>query len=191
MFKILPFLSLALITTLNTFSQVLPVEELKDNYIFENRGLLDDGITYVKDVNNKLDKFVGIWNGTFEGIDYKVKIDKYTKQNEDSNIRHDKLIMRYEMSTGSSIILSTIQLPNSNVLVNKGYYLNNDTSYMFIYLGEQRRCGQKGYIFVSLSNTNTMNFLYTRSGHALDGRLCPRPAEDVLPNGKRIILNKR
>lgn len=189
--KTLLFLSVALITTLNTFSQVLPIEELKDKYIFENRGLLDDGITYVKDVNNKLDKFIGKWIGNFENIKYEVEIKKFTNLDPDSGITYDDLIMRYEISRESSIILSTIQLANSDILVNKGYYLDSDTSYLFTYSGKERKCGQRGDILVSLANANTMYFVYKRSGQALNGRLCSQPAKDVLPNAERIILNKQ
>ena len=35
-----------------------------------------ENITYVKDTNNRLDQFIGIWKGTYGGKQYEIKLEK-------------------------------------------------------------------------------------------------------------------
>ena len=47
----------------------------------------DDGIpetvTYVKDTNNRLDQFVGIWKGSYGGKSYEIRFTKELKYGDD------------------------------------------------------------------------------------------------------------
>ena len=55
---------------------------------------------YVKDVNNVLNKYVGDWKGTFNGLTYEIRFIKKEYQGED--IKDDRLIGRIRITTAPS-----------------------------------------------------------------------------------------
>jgi hypothetical protein len=67
--KKITIISLLIFSIVSCKSQVLPLENA---YVYiENQDVgIPDNINYVKDVNNLLDKFIGIWLGTHENKNF-------------------------------------------------------------------------------------------------------------------------
>ena len=172
----------------NTYSQILPVEDLK-YYRYstseEKRSLDTDGITYVKDVNNKLSKFVGAWKGEVLGTEYTFKIEKFLRVSENTGIKFDKLIMRYRVATKDGVVKDIFNLGTENYLAIKGSELAEDNVYVFYYLGEESLCGQRGYFHVISIDSNTIELVFTPNYHMIDNHSCPELAKQIFPKNIR------
>lgn len=140
-------LLLALFIAINSSckAQILPIEKLID-YINQGQGA-PEGTTYIKDVNNLRDKYIGVWKGTNNGKNYQLIISKYTSNF--NNIYEDGLIMRYLITDlNGSVIEDTRALQENSPYVIKSGYLRNRT-YIMSYEGREGKCGQLGELFIS------------------------------------------
>lgn len=176
----------------NSYSQILPIEDLKDAYIFNENdpSMFDDGINYIKDVNNKLPKFTGTWKGQRDGITYEFKIEEFLNQDASVDFKQDNLIMRYKLSNASGDIENTLHLGLDQPMIIIGDYMNSDSTYMFIYSGREGRCGQRGEVFVSLVNNSQMNLHLLPYRGFINGNECAELAEQILPTTP-IALTKQ
>ncbi len=129
--------------------QIIAVEDFND-YQKE----LPDG-AYIKDVNNVLGKYVGVWKGVHNSISYEFRIKKYTENNTSLKYKEDTLIMRYKIVDSSgNVIEDTTGLSDSNKLVVKGSYVAKSGGYVLYYQGRESDCGQKGNIYISAYGSN-------------------------------------
>lgn len=170
-------------TLINCTAQIIAVEDFA-NY----QGELPDG-AYIKDVNNVLNKYTGVWKGNFDNKSYEFHIIKFT-ENSILNYKEDILLMRYKIThneTGN-IMVNTLSLANDDKYVIKGNYLDKTGTYVLDYLGLQGECGQNGSLFVSINN-NKMNL-----GLYVDGEIYPecinKGVEQILPTSW-IYLTKQ
>ena len=62
----------------------------KLNYLNEEDGI-PENITYFKDINHVLDKYIGTWKGTQDNKNYEFKITKIT--NKPGRITEDRLLI--------------------------------------------------------------------------------------------------
>ncbi len=176
----------------NSYSQILPVEDFKDAYVFNENdpSMFDDGINYIKDVNNKLPKFTGTWKGQQDGITYEFRIEEYLNEEPLIDFKKDNLVMRYKLSNASGDIENTLQLGLDEPLIIIGNYMNSDSTYMFTYSGREGRCGQRGEVFVSLLSNSQMNLVLLPHRGFINGNVCTKPAEQILPTTP-IALTKQ
>lgn len=125
--------------------------------VYYKRGLIGTGITYVKDLNNIRDKYVGTWRGTRDGKTVTFYIEKYTRVSDLStpNITFDELLIRYRITAGSNVIIDTTSLEDTNPLVISSSYLANSGSYVFHYIAKESKCGQSGHLYVDYDSVNT------------------------------------
>lgn len=154
------FIGFIILSTLSCKAQIIPIEEHK-NYL-NNEIEIPDG-AYIKDVNHLLDKFVGVWKGTYNNKNYEFRITQFT----DSflGISVDELLMRYKItSLNGTIIEDTTTLPNDAVHVIEGDYLDKSKfTYVLNYIGKNSKCGQHGDVFISVygvNNTKMQLFLH-------------------------------
>ena len=134
-------------------AQILPIEK-KIDYIIAKNGI-PESVTYFKDVNHVLDKFVGTWKGTYDDKKYEFRILKVT--NKPGRITEDKLIMRYLITNSNgTVIEDTRTLPDSSPYLIKGDYIEKDT-YFLIYTGKNAKCGQSGTILINFLKENNNN----------------------------------
>lgn len=117
-------LGFILFSTLSCKAQIIPIES-KKNYI--GTGIsLPDNVTYIKDVNNILDRYVGIWKGDYDGKNYQLIITKYI--NTYNGIMEDCLLMRYLITgVNGAIIEDTRILSDNSPYVVESRYLQNIT----------------------------------------------------------------
>ena len=125
-----------------------------------------EDLIYVKDLNNTLEKYTGIWKGNdgFTQVTYDIKKHLYI---DDDGFKQDGLIVRYELKNlnTNQVLISTIGLPDDNSYVMQGWnYIEN--YYYNTYLGYDG-CGQVGWAILDhkedllMGETLTISILLT------------------------------
>lgn len=189
--KKLLILGFIILSNLSCKSQtILPLEEVK-NYINSENGI-PKNITYIKDVNNILDKYVGTWKGTYYSRNYEFRILKIT--NKPGRITEDRLMMRYVISdSNGTIIEDTRALPDTNPYVIEGDYVDG-SFYELYYSGKESLCGQRGSIIIDIqpnSNNNVMRMLFLPQQEILSLKDCPNGSATQIMPLNNLILTKQ
>lgn len=104
--------------------------------------------SYLKDQNNKLDSYIGIWTASFQNKQIKLVIDKEIKvpflQWSKSYFR-DQVIIRYEIKdSNNNILQSTINKNFSNDIelrINSIKFIDNNTVLQLLYSGGKCNVG--------------------------------------------------
>jgi hypothetical protein len=183
-------IGIIIITTLScNAQQIIPIEKIID-YRRTETGL-PEGLIYLKDVNNLLDKYVGIWKGTYDSKKYEFRITKFTETRE--RVKEDILLIRYIITEANGTeIENTTMLPDNNYLVVRGDYIDR-SSYLLTYIGKKGNCGQSGTIFISTSiksNYNQMLLSLEPEQMLISAKDCPNGrAQQIIPH-EQIILSK-
>ncbi len=169
---------------------ILPLEEVA-KYLDSGNGI-PKNITYIKDVNNILDKYLGTWKGTYNSRNYEFIITKYTSNYK--NLLEDKLLMRYVISdSNGTIIEDTRALPDTSSYVIKGDYWEK-SSYFLYYMGKESLCGQKGGIIIDIqpnSNDSKIRLFFMEQQEILSLKDCPNGnAIQIMPVND-LILTKQ
>ena len=168
----------------------MPLEEVK-NYINSENGI-PKNITYIKDVNNVLDKYVGTWKGTYNNRNYEFRILKIT--NKPGRITEDRLLMRYVISdSNGTIVEDTRALPDTSSYVIKGDYLDG-SFYELYYIGKESLCGQIGSIIIDIqpnSNNKVMRMLFLPQQEILSLTDCPNGSATQIMPLNNLILTKQ
>ncbi|WP_281297532.1 DUF6705 family protein [Flavobacterium limnophilum] len=188
--KKLLILGFIILMNLSCKAQILSVEN-KINYINSANGI-PKNITYIKDVNNILDKYVGTWKGTYNNRNYEFILTKYTSNYK--NLLEDKLLMRYVISdVNGTIIEDTRALPDTSPYVIKGDYVDG-SFYELYYGGKESLCGQIGSIIIDIqpsSNNNTMRLFFTPQQDILSLKDCPNGSATQIMPLNNLILTKQ
>ncbi|MCD0476174.1 hypothetical protein LPB87_17410 [Flavobacterium sp. EDS] len=173
--------------TFSCQAQILPIEKRID-YISSRDGI-PESVTYFKDINNVLDKFVGTWKGIYDGKNYEFRVSKITTKPR--RVTEDKLVMRYLITNSNGIVIEdTRALPDSSPYVIKGNYIEKNT-YFLTYIGKNAKCGQKGTLMIDFlkDNSNTkMNLFFSPSREIIYENDCSG-FKQIMPL-KEIILTK-
>lgn len=167
---------------------IIPVEEVIE-YMDSNKEFPKG--SYLKDVNNKLDVYIGTWKGIYGDKMFEFTLSKFTDIRV--NIKEDILLMRYLITTtNGSIIEDTRSLPNLNPYVIQGYYIEKST-YALTYGGKDAKCGQTGTIFIDWlkgSNNTKMTLFLEPEQMIISSQECPNGrAQQIIPH-EQIILSK-
>ena len=164
------------------YSQIISIEEVKE-IVTDNNKVLPRGTTYIKDTNNKLDKFVGTWKGEINNKKYEIRTEKATIEAAGLGYKEDVLTMRYRISNEfDTIIENTLDIPDNSPYTIEGYYLNNDNSYVLTYVGKKGKCGQGGSMFINLRSDGTMRLKLVPGHQIITPQNCPSgTAEQIFP----------
>ncbi|PHR69589.1 MAG: hypothetical protein COA67_09245 [Lutibacter sp.] len=178
-------------------AQIVPVEEVV-NY-FDN---VEEGeTTYIKDVNNVLDNYVGTWKGTLDNKEYTFVItEKTVIFDEEYNILQDKLLMRHKIIDviTNVVIEDTLLVLDDDVHLEGFLFETNnvgDLSYTFSYYGDtEGYCGRIGDVAIALFNSNTQMKSYlkpSRVSRMIDPEIdCPNGIlEQIIP--ELLVLTKQ
>lgn len=119
--------------------------------------------TYVKDINNLLNKYVGTWKGAFNGKNYEFKFVKKENFGFENNLKADRLI-------------GTLKITNSNGAVEYDSFNKQDSetdffgdnfqpnlkAYMIRFAGGKLGCIDYGYVYLRIKpetpNNMSVNF---------------------------------
>ena len=183
------FISLiVLIFSLSGKSQTIPIQNM-----YKHKGYSEG--TYIKDVNNVLDKYVGTWKGTYDDKSYIFYVTKLTNNyNNFIQLTFDLLLVRYTITdAGGNTIEDTTKLPDDHELVIEGQYMDEGGKYVLDYIGREFFCGQGGDVLIGMmeGSNNTQMFL-TVFGSETWLSCTTGYAEPLLPYKKNyVVLTKQ
>ena len=186
------FLAIAIITfSLSCKAQSIISLEQAAIYNKSDEGL-PETVTYVKDINNRLDQFVGTWKGSYGGKNFVIKFIKLINYGEYS-VKWDEII-------GNLLITDN----NGNVLHNsfntdfkqagnlKGYNFQN-RSYVLGFVANSY-CNDSGDVFIEVrkNNPNEMTLYFMRDTGIYDPKKCPSYSSYVplLPEDKMTLIKQ-
>jgi len=167
-------------------SQTLPL-----NTILKN---IPQG-SYVKDLNDELDPYIGVYKANFEGNETTLYITKQENKLEKSTGKTyylDALIIKYIIKNNSGIILQDTQ--NSNAPNIELYSIATrpyENKIIFYYSGTNCGIGW-GSIVLKKINSNQILWDYQPNSGAL-GKDCPANADKTiyLPETDNLIFTKQ
>ncbi|TCN52540.1 hypothetical protein D0809_00380 [Flavobacterium circumlabens] len=186
-------LGIILLFTMSCKAQtIVPVEKFID-YKRAGDGVPDN--TYLKDVNNLLNKYVGTWKGNYQGKNYTLYITKIT--NTIDKVTFDELRIHYLItSSNNSTLEDTRNVPDNNTYVIKGNYFSKDLAvYALNFTGKNSLCGNAGTVFIRTKNAaNTIISLgFEPNKIMISEETCPgfKLAELTFPRNNSIMLTKQ
>ncbi|MFY0630972.1 MAG: hypothetical protein JXR05_11360 [Flavobacteriaceae bacterium] len=170
---------------------IIPVEK---HIEYQNDEIEFPNNAYLKDVNNLLDKYVGVWKKTQNNKIYEFHVIKVARESNDEymQFKKDELEIRYKITnavTGNVIVDTTIL--NEGPYVIKGKHFNLDkTVYSLYYIGLNNKCGQNGIVFIYFhtSDLNQMNLFLSVNGGTVN---CPTgQVPQVLPTDAITLIKQ-
>jgi len=117
---------------------------------------LPETVTYVKDINNKLNQFVGNWNGSYDGKIYRFQFIKKVQFGEYS-VKWDKIIGRVLITKDGNTIYNSQNIIDDNKTYLWGHTIQNST-YILSFVGDSY-CNDSGDVFIEINKTNP-NVMY-------------------------------
>ena len=123
-------------------AQIIPVE---NHFNYPNE--IPNG-TYIKDVNNALNKFTGTWIGSYDNKNYEVVIGQKTISY--LKILNDIILLRYKITDSNGTFINTLTLLDDSDYVIEGEYINPSGSYQLDYGGYEYDCGVWYYFYQNL-----------------------------------------
>lgn len=157
---------------------------------------LEKNKAYLKDVDGKLNKYEGVWEGSFLGLDYIFKIEKYI-EDDLYDFKEDILAIRYVVKNSNTkkVLENTLLLPIDHKLVIFGSKYEDDNLYVLDYFGRYSDCGQIGEIYLRPVPASTdkikLKLIPDRTNFIFE-ETCPSEEIDLeLIPTKYITLTKR
>ncbi|ROI00317.1 DUF6705 family protein [Chryseobacterium daecheongense] len=149
--------------------------------------------TPIKDVNNRLDKFVGIWKGTH--TDGRMYEFHFTKKNDFilyGGKPRDMIIGRILIKTNNGTELeNTINTTDGQTHFNGFEFDKNLIKYQMYYSGNAD-CNDKGYVYISFPDSNNLNQMRLVFIQDMDIiASCPNGYQTVMPDAKILLLTKQ
>lgn len=149
---------------------------------------------YLKDTNNRLNKFVGTWKGTY--IDGRTYEFHFTKKENDGGWFNEKFWDRLKgrllvKNSNGQVLFNTLNLSDQDALFS-GYYFDKDLIKYQMSFTANAECNDKGYVYLSFPNPNNLNHIKLVFMQDLDiASNCPSGYKTVIPDAKDIILTKQ
>ena len=163
--------------------KIVPLEN-KYNYKFINR----NEEVYFKDVNNILEKYLGIWKGIYGDKKYEFRIVKNTGSYK--VMKFDELLVRYIVTyLNENIIENTTSLLASDTYIIEGFDYDNGW-YRLLYHAKGGNCAQSGEIILSVNNIN-MGAMFRSTKDLVDSTECPSEINQFFPRDTIFKLIKQ
>ncbi|MRX47276.1 DUF6705 family protein [Pedobacter puniceum] len=186
---------LIILISLTVQAQVIISLEQAEAYLGTPDGIPED-VTYVKDVNNILPKFVGIWKGTADGKIIELHLNKFLHLPSSADgFKIDLLAGRLlikDQVTGA-ILYNTLNISDDEETWLEGSYPINGSYVMHFENKNDTYCMDGGEVYISVNNTTltnmTFNFYRTQDIY-VEGK-CPNFETYVPILPKRIQLVKQ
>lgn len=151
-----------------------------------------DNITYVKDTNNRLNQFIGIWKGNYGGKQYEIHFEKQLQWGED--IKWDRIFGRMIVKDnfGNTIYNSLNNSLSASGLLRGGNFQKR--VYVMHFVGNYD-CLESGNVFIEtkINNPNEMTLVYFQDKDGLlNPAKCPNFSSFVplLPGQKMTLIKQ-
>ncbi|MDO9260892.1 MAG: hypothetical protein Q7U08_03005 [Flavobacteriaceae bacterium] len=140
--------------TIISINNVISQNIMSFDEVIDKGGFFKEGY-YMKDTKNELDKYVGVWKGTFNQNTYEFRIEKHLKYN-DGDFYLDKLFVRSLIKDINGIILlNTLTTPLEDLFFNGEVFTNkNYDTYQLMYI-EDMKCNLQGDVYFTIFENNT------------------------------------
>ena len=152
--------------------------------------------SYIKDLNDELDQFTGVYKATYQGNEttlYITKVEHVLKERTTKTYYMDALVIRYTVKNPSGIVLQDTQ----NDISNKFYSIKSapqENAVALFYPGTNCRVGY-GTVFLFKINSNQLKWIYRPEGRIFVNKdeECPgNPDTKVyLPVTEDLIFTKQ
>ncbi len=125
---------------------------------------IPDNVSYVKDINNKLNPFTGKWIGAYDGKTIEIQFEKKINDGN-SNLFWDRLYGRLLIkdSSNGNVLLNSMNNNLTDIGVMIGYTFQQNTYMLnFVYKYE---CNDIGMVYIEKSNTipNSITLYFNRN----------------------------
>ncbi|OCK51917.1 hypothetical protein BA768_14425 [Chryseobacterium sp. CBo1] len=151
---------------------------------------------YVKDINNTLDKYVGIWKGSYNGRTYEIKFNKYLYE-DFTGFKRDRIKGRLRIITTGNLPLTIFdnfnELDDNKILFSGLGLTTNLQSYEMHFSGPYTKgCMNSGSIFLKInpSTPNQMTIIYWSDKDIVVGD-CPSTFTTTFPQQQEILLTRQ
>ncbi|MCX8534672.1 DUF6705 family protein [Chryseobacterium luquanense] len=151
---------------------------------------------YTKDLNNTLDKYVGIWKGTYNGRVYEMKFNKSLYE-DFTGVKRDIIKGRLRITAGGNIpltIFDNFNEPDDSKTRFSGFGLTgNLQSYELLFSGSfTSGCINRGSIFLKInpSTPNQMRITYWSDRDIAVGE-CPSTFSPTFTENQEIFLTRQ
>jgi len=152
---------------------------------------------YIKDTNNELDRFIGVYKVLYNNKETLININKVTKKPfslSGLNYYKDALIIKYIIKDLSgNIIQSTINnTDDGKHFISNTIILSQKNEARFYYTGGDCGIGW-GRISIKIINNSEISWSYYPSSTTLDNINCPNPTDTniYLPETKDLLFTKQ
>lgn len=178
----------------NCKAQIISIEEANTYFLSEDQGIPDQ-VTAIKDTNNKLDEFLGLWTLDYNSKHYELTITKFESTLVD--IPHDILLVRHKVTDENNLILDdTTSLPNDSASIMDGrFFLNDNETYLLSYTGPNTKCGQFGDVIIYIDNAslngNQMIFHLDPGLDIINSNNCTEPLTFPFPKDTFLTFTKQ
>lgn len=182
--------TLAILITFSCKSQIISLEDAAQCY--NNPNCPD--YNYKKDINNSLDKYIGAWQGTYDGKIYELNLKKGLY--EDMGRKSDDLKGRLRITTQSQNITvfdNFNELNDEKTNFSGLGFIPNLKSYEMYFSGPTPQgCINYGSLFLTIkpNNLNEMTIMYWSDKDIVIGD-CPSSFSQTFPEKKSITLTKQ
>jgi hypothetical protein len=131
---------------------------------------------HVKDLNNELNPYIGIYKSTYQGKDitlYITKVENKLEESAHKNYYLDALIIKYTIKNSSGVILQDTQNGNLSKNTISSYRIRSyDNSVILGYEGTNCGVGW-GRIFLKKINATQISWLYKPNDLTILPGQCP------------------
>ena len=155
------------------------------DYRQTGEGNIPESVTYIKDIDNRLDQFVGIWEGIYKNRLYSFKFVKKTAfkfyDNYVDNPKWDRLIgwVTVKNNNTGQIIYSNADKSEKETQLWGIYFLKHSQTYLMSFTGN---CyNEQGNVFIYINPATgkmQLGFAITPDLQADD---CPNGFDAILP----------
>ncbi len=150
--------------------------------------------TYAKDTNNLLNKFIGVWKGSYtDGRTYEFH---FTKIEHDGGWFNEKFwdILKGRVlvkNAAGQIIFNTLNTSDQETLFS-GFYFDQSFKRYEMSFGADGDCNDMGNIYISFPNPNNLNQMKLVFMQDIGFvTTCPNTYKTVIPDAKPIMLTKQ
>ncbi len=163
---------------ISSHAQVIISLEQGASYLGSPDGIPED-VTYIKDINNRLPTFVGIWKGTANGKLIELHLNQFLHLPESvDGFKLDQLAGRLLVKDANSgqVLYNTLNITNNEATSFSGYYFQNTNYIMEFRNINDNYCKDNGQVYVEVLNSDPskmkLNFFRSRE-HIVNGGGCP------------------
>ncbi|WP_370895284.1 DUF6705 family protein [Chryseobacterium gossypii] len=146
--------------------------------------------SYVKDVNNLLNKYVGTWQGTLNGKSYEFNFVK--KENFGEYLKADRLIGRLKITDSNGVIeFDNFSKPDESTRFWGDNFQKDLKAYMMYFSGGKLGCIDYGYAYLRIKPDTPDNMsIFFFPDHDIATQDCSN-FQTTLPAKKLIHLTKQ